>query len=135
MSVENKTYKTLRNVFSACVKYNSGIERVSLGNYVQKFFVIALAGSFIAFAYVSNLFAGNYTIRFHHLSQDDGLSQGTINCIFQDSRGFMWFGTQDGLNRYDGYTVNVYNRNNFDSNTIAEDTNFNIWIDDEFNDN
>lgn len=33
---------------------------------------------------------------------------GVVNCVLQDSRGFMWFGTQDGLNKYDGYNITVF---------------------------
>jgi len=47
-------------------------------------------------------------LKFAHLSLEQGLSQSTVLCILQDRRGFMWFGTQDGLNRYDGYTFKVY---------------------------
>ena len=47
-------------------------------------------------------------IKFRRLTLEDGLSQSTINCIVQDAQGFMWFGTEDGLNRYDGYTFKVY---------------------------
>jgi ligand-binding sensor domain-containing protein/two-component sensor histidine kinase len=47
-------------------------------------------------------------INFKHLTIQDGLSQSTVNCIFQDSKGFMWFGTQDGLNKYDGYKFTIY---------------------------
>ena len=47
-------------------------------------------------------------LRFDHLNIEQGLSQSSILAIFQDSRGFMWFGTQDGLNRFDGYTIEVY---------------------------
>jgi signal transduction histidine kinase/DNA-binding response OmpR family regulator/streptogramin lyase len=47
-------------------------------------------------------------LRFQHLSTEEGLSQSSILCIFQDSRGFMWFGTRDGLNRYDGYHFTIY---------------------------
>ncbi|MEP7170162.1 MAG: two-component regulator propeller domain-containing protein [Bacteroidota bacterium] len=45
---------------------------------------------------------------FHHLTVSDGLSQSTINCLFQDSRGFLWIGTQDGLDKYDGYNFTHY---------------------------
>jgi signal transduction histidine kinase/ligand-binding sensor domain-containing protein/DNA-binding response OmpR family regulator len=41
---------------------------------------------------------------FEHLSIKDGLSNNSVNCILQDREGFMWFGTNDGLNKYDGYT-------------------------------
>ena len=41
---------------------------------------------------------------FEHLSVEDGLSNNSVNCILQDRKGFMWFGTNDGLNRYDGHT-------------------------------
>src|SRR5258706_6324818 len=47
-------------------------------------------------------------LRFDHLNIEQGLSQSSVNVIFQDSRGFMWFGTQDGLNRYDGYAFKIY---------------------------
>jgi len=47
-------------------------------------------------------------IDFERLTLEDGLSQSSINCIVQDSQGFMWFGTQDGFNRYDGYEFKVY---------------------------
>ena len=42
-------------------------------------------------------------VRFEHFSIQDGLSQLNVECITQDAKGFLWVGTQDGLNRYDGY--------------------------------
>jgi len=70
------------------------------------------------------------------LTIDDGLSQNTINCIFQDRNGFLWFGTQDGLNRYDGYGFTIYRHEPHDSNSLShswiwdvyEDTHKNLWI-------
>jgi signal transduction histidine kinase/ligand-binding sensor domain-containing protein/DNA-binding response OmpR family regulator len=75
-------------------------------------------------------------IYFEKLTADDGLSQMTVTAIFQDSKGFLWFGTRDGLNRYDGYNFEVF-RNienssnsicNNDINAIAEDQNGFIWV-------
>ncbi|MCP5048519.1 MAG: response regulator [bacterium] len=77
---------------------------------------------------------GNITFR--HLSMEDGLSQGTVRDIIQDRRGFMWFGTQNGLNRYDGYEFTVYKyspgepgslSNNF-IHSLCEDRRGMIWI-------
>jgi ligand-binding sensor domain-containing protein len=47
-------------------------------------------------------------IKFTHLTTDDGLSQSTARCILKDKYGFIWFGTYDGLNRYDGYNFTIY---------------------------
>ena len=58
-------------------------------------------------------------IRFDHISLANGLSQSSVNCILQDSKGFMWFGTQDGLNRYDGYSFTVYRNDLDDSSSIS----------------
>jgi signal transduction histidine kinase/ligand-binding sensor domain-containing protein/DNA-binding response OmpR family regulator len=56
---------------------------------------------------------------FERITTEDGLSQGFIGAILQDRRGFMWFGTRDGLNRYDGYNFKVYRYDPFDSTTIS----------------
>jgi streptogramin lyase len=52
------------------------------------------------------------------LRVEDGLSQGFVTCMIQDKRGFMWFGTYDGLNRYDGYTVRRFSSKPFDPWTL-----------------
>jgi PAS domain S-box-containing protein len=75
-------------------------------------------------------------IRFRHLSLDEGLSQGLVTCILQDARGFMWLGTQDGLNRYDGYSFKVYGHVPFDPSTLSnssvncllEDDEGRLWV-------
>lgn len=50
-------------------------------------------------------------LRFERISLEQGLSQSTVFCILQDSQGFMWFGTEDGLNKYDGYNFTIYKNN------------------------
>ncbi len=73
---------------------------------------------------------------FDHLSIKDGLSQTTVTCILQDRTGFMWFGTLNGLNKYDGYTFEHYypvrgNRNSLTGNNIislCEGADGNLWI-------
>ncbi len=75
-------------------------------------------------------------IKFERISIEQGLSQSSISCILQDSQGFMWFGTGDGLNRYDGYEFTVYkhdpaNPYSPSSNritTIFEDKDKRLWV-------
>lgn len=47
-------------------------------------------------------------LRFKHITSEDGLSTNFVKTIIQDELGFMWFGTQDGLNKYDGYQIKVF---------------------------
>ncbi|MEO7873493.1 MAG: adenylate/guanylate cyclase domain-containing protein [Bacteroidia bacterium] len=67
---------------------------------------------------------------------EQGLSSNKVNCIFQDKKGFMWFGTDYGLNRYDGYNFKVFLKNENDSLSLSDndiecltqDAKGNIWI-------
>jgi signal transduction histidine kinase/DNA-binding response OmpR family regulator/ligand-binding sensor domain-containing protein len=56
---------------------------------------------------------------FKHLTIEDGLSQNYPLAITQDSRGFLWFGTLNGLNKYDGYSFTVFTHDPYDSTTIS----------------
>ena len=75
-------------------------------------------------------------LKFEHLDINAGLSQNNVLCILQDKRGFMWFGTRDGLNKYDGYNFTIYKNDAKDSNSISnnfiydilEDSKGVIWI-------
>lgn len=74
-------------------------------------------------------------LKFKHIGIDAGLSNSTIECILQDHRGFIWFGTRDGLNKYDGEHITVY-RHDKDSSSLSdnfirhiyEDRNKKLWI-------
>lgn len=77
----------------------------------------------------------NNAYYFSHIDIEDGLSQNTVFCIHQDAKGFMWFGTKNGLNRFDGYSFKIYTRGNAKSglgnstiNCIAEDSDGTLWI-------
>ncbi len=63
--------------------------------------------------------AQNINILFSDISIEDGLSQSIVGCIVQDSRGIMWFGTEDGLNMYDGYGINVMKNIPGDPNSLS----------------
>lgn len=82
---------------------------------------------YILFLVVLNLILGKDVTDFkiEHLSIEQGLSQNTVRSIIQDKQGFLWFATEDGLNRYDGYRLKVYRHNPLDTNSISD--NF-IWI-------
>ena len=68
-------------------------------------------------------------IRFNHLTVEDGLSQSAVTVIFQDKHGFMWFGTQDGLNRYDGYNFKIFKNIPSDSTSLTDNFIFSIYED------
>ena len=73
---------------------------------------------------------------FEHLTVKQGLSESSVTCILQDRRGFMWFGTQDGLNRYDGYDFRIFRHDPANAKSlsdnfvilIAEDRAGTMWI-------
>ncbi|MEP2238120.1 MAG: two-component regulator propeller domain-containing protein, partial [Maribacter sp.] len=78
---------------------------------------------------------GQENFYFDQIGTSDGLSQSDVNCIYQDSYGYMWFGTHDGLNRYDGYSFSVFKPDqkstNINSNLIyamTGDDKGNLWI-------
>jgi PAS domain S-box-containing protein len=60
--------------------------------------------------------------RFIRLTSADGLSNDIVRCILQDDQGFMWFGTNDGLNKYDGYTFTVYRHLRSDPDSLSNST-------------
>lgn len=69
------------------------------------------------------------SIKFGHFSVEEELSNGFVNCLIQDRNGFIWFGTDDGLNRFDGYEVKVYRNDPNDESSISENIIWALWED------
>ena len=74
------------------------------------------------------LSAGQH-LRFDHIASEQGLSQNAVFCILQDDQGFMWFGTEDGLNRYDGYDFTIYRHNPENPNSLSDNRILSIFQD------
>ena len=76
------------------------------------------------------------SLRFEHLGLNDGLQQGSIHDIIQDSQGYLWVTTQDGLHRYDGYGFKAFTTTPFDTTSLSssyvmhvdEGSNGDIWV-------
>jgi len=89
----------------------------------------------VIFGLSSKNYAQNISLKFQHVGTSEGLSQINVNCIMQDSRGFVWIATRNGLNRYDGYHFITYRYDPTDSTSlsnnmvtdIAEDKTGNIY--------
>jgi ligand-binding sensor domain-containing protein/signal transduction histidine kinase len=83
-----------------------------------------------------SVYAHRPEIEFRHLKVRNGLSQSWVKSMCQDRYGFMWFGTNEGLNKYDGYTFTVYKNNPEDEHSISnnaiesiyEDKSGNLWV-------
>lgn len=71
----------------------------------------------------------NEEIAFKRITIDDGLSQNSVIDIYQDANGFMWFGTQDGLNRYDGYQHIIFRNDPDNPNSISDNRIRCIYVD------
>lgn len=96
---------------------------------------IMMTGIILLFI-AGNVTAQTLNLKFKHINIGQGLSNSTVESIYQDSKGFIWFGTRDGLNKYDGYQFTVFkndpnNKNSISDNfikCITEDANHNLWV-------
>ena len=104
-------------------------------NLKNKYLMIILAVIIIKTNFSINVQAKEYN-RFNNISIEDGLSQATVETMMQDSKGYIWLGTNDGLDRYNGYTFKKYSYEKGQENSlvnsyildIKEDSEGNIWV-------
>lgn len=102
--------------------------------YIKKVLVVACILSCINIGTSYANMVENYN--FKNITIEDGLSQSTVETIYQDSKGYIWIGTNDGLDRYNGYEFKYYkhdkdNKNSIPNNYIVdiiEDKNGHIWV-------
>jgi len=98
-------------------------------------FVVALIAS-VLYGSATTHATPALPMHFSHITLEDGLSQSNVQAILQDSTGYMWFATENGLNRYDGYSIRNYSRERGNPNglvndfiwVIAEDGERNLWL-------
>jgi signal transduction histidine kinase/ligand-binding sensor domain-containing protein/HPt (histidine-containing phosphotransfer) domain-containing protein/BarA-like signal transduction histidine kinase len=97
---------------------------------IQLLFLIILCATSL------HSYAENSQYSFDHFSRDQGLSQASVQALYHDKQGFIWAGTTDGLNRFDGYQFKVYRSNsdkldslsNNNVLSITQDSNENLWF-------
>lgn len=75
----------------------------------------------------SSLYGQGYYFR--HYQVESGLSHNTVNCVAQDREGFLWFGTKDGLNRFDGITFKVFRPDPSDSTSLGNNFVYSLHLD------
>jgi signal transduction histidine kinase/ligand-binding sensor domain-containing protein len=86
---------------------------------MQYFFVLMISSLFQLLTFVPIVCAQPKHMQFRHLTNDDGLSSSIITTIIQDSKGIVWIGTDNGLNRYDGFEFTIYKNSPSDSASIV----------------
>jgi ligand-binding sensor domain-containing protein len=96
---------------------------------LSKPFILALATGFITLLLIP--VCAQQNLRFERLDQVDGLSQSSVNCMLHDHEGFMWFGTQDGLNQYDGRKFKVFQNQPGEGSSLSNNYILSICEDEE----
>lgn len=91
--------------------------------------MLKIIAFWIALALSSAIMAQPQNVCFKHITNNDNLSDNTVESIVQDSKGFMWFGTQNGLNKYDSYQMTVYKNIPNDTTSISNNHIKKLYVD------
>jgi len=95
---------------------NGSARNTSMRNRIFFLVIVTIA------SHSAGLLAQPHALEFERISLEQGLSQSVVTCILQDRKGFMWFGTMDGLNKYDGYGFTVYKHDAQDDNSLSDNS-------------
>ena len=101
-------------------------ETARLTRFFRAFALLMIGIGVLAATTAAAEVPANHPMRFSHLTLDQGLSQSNVIAVLQDSEGMMWFGTENGLNRYDGYEFSHYKRDRGNPNALSNDFIFDI---------
>ena len=105
-------------------------------NRILKIFLLTIIINITLINFNYNNVNAKEHMNFKNITIEEGLTQGTVEALFQDSKGYIWIGTNDGLQRYNGYKFKIYrveedNKNSLVNNyilDIKEDASGNIWV-------
>lgn len=119
-------HRTIHNniAYKRILKSQNSKSEMSIVRYLKYSVVITI------FFGIESFLAQEKLPVFNYLNIKDGLSQSTVETIIKDKKGFMWFGTNDGLNRYDGYNFTTYRYDPTDTNSISDNYIYKICEDD-----
>ena len=99
-----------------------------MNDFIQKTFLL-----FLTVTAVTSNTAQQVPVNFENLNNNSGISHPLVNCIAQDQTGYLWIGTHDGLNYFDGYEFKILKNNPSDTSTISNNNIQDIYVDGENN--
>jgi signal transduction histidine kinase/ligand-binding sensor domain-containing protein len=127
VSVKDNFYKL--NIFRMYFNYRNAVHRILFA--VSSVLLQSIILFFGSTDFIYSQDNPRTDVKFRNITTKDGLSSNSVQCCFMDSRGFIWIGTQCGLNRYDGKSVKVYENVNSDSTSIGDGFIWYIFEDEE----
>ncbi|RPI61184.1 MAG: hypothetical protein EHM44_09105, partial [Ignavibacteriales bacterium] len=83
----------------------------------------------VASFFIFHVLYAQPNFKFQHITSEQGLSANTVTRITQGEKGFLWIGTLEGLNRYDGYNFKIFKHNPDDSTSIGANSIYSIYED------
>jgi len=114
------------NYFPVSITENSIVIQGYMLRFSAKYFLFVVIGLLCGVTFAQQQ---AYNYRFEKIDVEQGLSSNRVYSIAQDQTGFLWFGTEDGLNRYDGYKFKVFRHEPDDSNSISDNSVWSLMVD------